>query len=117
MSAQAFHLAFIAGSAARAAKRSAANNPHPADSALYQAWWAGYRDPEESVARETKPRPGRGRGALGPRSEWSEHDLDLLTRCLAEECPYWIAARICHRTVAAVTVQASRLRRRVRIAA
>ena len=80
--------AALQGILARATKSDC--NPHAGDQAIGRpllgalalcwAWGraGSKRPPVDTVSRETK-RPGRGRGRLGPRAEWSPEQLEVLT--------------------------------------
>ncbi len=108
----AYHLAVIAGGVARAAKAPISDNPHKRGSLKAKCWAYGWRG-EETVSRETKA-PGRGRSALGPRTEWTEAELAELDELAGLPSP--LIAGILERSSAAVRVQLSRRRAKARAA-
>lgn len=106
-----FHLAMIAGSTARAAGRRLSHCPHPEGSSLARCWAYGWRG-DERVSRETGRGVGRGRGALGPRSEWTGAELDDLVQLTGDGLPNKTIAKLLDRTCEAVRGQLHRLRRK-----
>ena len=71
---------------------------------LWRAGWHGAH-----VARETVSSPGRGRGAIGPRREWSKTELAVIAA--AHDVADRDLAYALGRSYTAVRIKRSRLRK------
>ena len=91
------------------------DNPHKRGTGAWYLWRYGWKTKcrrDGTVTRETLPQVGRGKGALGERSEWTAGQIEALEMAEGWMMDREIAAMLGNRTPRAVRNQRNRRKAR-----